>query len=397
MQPEQTSNPESGEDDARLGMLVVLEVGDYLTEEQAGQARQRLKDTPDEIPVSDDIRHLLDWLIVEGYTTAEAEAKATRNLMETRFDDIRAQLVLLQLLKDLDPTQFERRFDELVKLTQSEQKRRQAFIGLGGLAVALAIGAYLMWPASTPTCGASETVKALNSIMFDVRMDMIRKNTMATRDLGSETYPRISNHREIGYDESNRSRGCVADMSVGDLHSTIGYAVRPAAKGEGGFVMQALPPKYVTARYNQQGLNPKLGAPLGLEAISTAFFAGVARLDSKLSSMSPSYGKPLPGDDTPTTMVSNVLGVVPAADCKQIDSDHVSCPLLIDYGNRLFDVVSVPLILQLKGDFIFVKDGSNWKMADDFDETLTKAIVERRIAKVFGPEVEVADKTNAQN
>ncbi|MFA8326017.1 hypothetical protein [Burkholderia ubonensis] len=394
MHPEQTSNPESREDDARHGMLVVLEVGGYLTEEQAGQARQRLKDKPDEIPVSDDIRHLLDWLIVEGYTTAEAEAKATRNLMETRFDNIRAQLVLLQLLKDLDPTQFERRFDELVKLTQSEQKRRQAFIGLGGLAVALAIGAYLLWPASTPTCGASETVKALNSIMFDVRMDMIRKNTMATRDLGSETYPRISNHREIGYDESNRSRGCVADMGIADLHTNIGYVVRPNEKGKGDFVMQTFPPEYVIARYNERGLNPKLGAPVGREAISTAFMAGVVGFDSKVSRMSPSYGKPFPGDDTPTTMESSVLGVVPAADCKQIDSDHVSCPLLIDYRDRLLGAFGAPSMLQLKGDFTFVKDGSGWKTADDFSETLTKALVERRIAKVYGEEV--ADKMNAQ-
>ncbi|WP_230942273.1 hypothetical protein [Burkholderia stagnalis] len=394
MHPEQASNPEPGEDDARHGMLVVLEVSDYLTEEQAGQAHQRLKDKPDEIPASDDLRHLLDWLIAEGYTTAEAEAKATRNLMETRFDNIHARLALLQLLKDLDPPQFERRLDELVELAEREQKRKQTFIGLAGLAAALAIGAYLLWPASTPTCSASETVKTLNLIMFDVRMDMIRKNTMATRDLDSETYPRISNHREIGYDESNRSRGCVADMSIADLHTNIGYVVRPNEKGKGDFVVQMFPPEYVIARYNEQGLNSRLGAPVGREAISTAFMAGVVGFDSKVSRISPSYGKPLLGDDTPTTMERSVLGVVPAEDCKQIDSDHVSCPLLIDYRDRLLGAFGAPSMLQLKGDFTFVKDGSGWKMADDFTETLTKALVERRIAKVYGEER--TDKMNAQ-
>ncbi|WP_175943360.1 hypothetical protein [Burkholderia pyrrocinia] len=391
---EQAGPPESTEHDDRASLLMALEAGGYLTEEQAGRVTRRLKDAPAELPDTDSARTLLDWLIAEGYTTSEAEAKATQELLDGNFADVRAKLILMKMLEEIDPPRFEQRLNETVASIQREQKKKQALIGIGGLAAALAVGAYLLWPASTPACSASSTVKTLNALMFDARMDMMRKNPMQMLDQGSKTYPRVGNHREIGYDEANRSRGCLADVSVADEHTTLGYVVRHDDKEKSAFVVQTFPSEYVTARYSAQGLNPKLGAPLGRDVISTTFMAGVAQLDKNVSERSPSYGKPLPGDDEPATLTSSVLGVMPAADCKQVDGDHVSCPLLIDYRDRLLGAIGAPSMLQLKGDFTFVKDGSGWKTADDFDKTLMQAIVARRIAKVYGNEV--ADKMDAQ-
>ncbi|MEN2468563.1 hypothetical protein ACN22W_26080 [Burkholderia theae] len=390
---EQAGPPESTDDD-RASLLIALEAGGYVTEEQAARVTQRLKDAPAELPDTDSARTLLDWLIAEGYTTSEAETKATQELLDGRFADVRAKLILMKLLEEIDPPRFEQRLTETVASIQREQKRKQALIGVGGLAVALAVGAYLLWPASTPACGASSTVKTLSSLMFDARMDMMRKNPMQMLDQGSTTFPRVSNHREVGYDEANRSRGCLADLSVADEHTTLGYVVRQDDKDKSTFVVQTFPSEYVTARYSAQGLNPKLGAPLGRDVIGTAFMAGVAQLDKSVSERSPSYGKPMPGDDEPTTLTSSVLGVMPAADCKQLDGDHVSCPLLIDYRDRLLGAIGASSMLQLKGDFTFVKDGSGWKTADDFDKTLMQAIVARRVAKVYGDDV--ADKLDAQ-
>ncbi|RXV69248.1 hypothetical protein D1006_29685 [Burkholderia stabilis] len=390
---EQAGPPESTDDD-RASLLIALEAGGYVTEEQAARVTQRLKDAPAELPDTDSARTLLDWLIAEGYTTSEAEAKATQELLDGRFADVRAKLILMKLLEEIDPPRFEQRLTETVASIQREQKRKQALIGVGGLAVALAVGAYLLWPASTPACGASSTVKTLSSLIFDARMDMMRKNPMQMLDQGSTTFPRVSNHREVGYDEANRSRGCLADLSVADEHTTLGYVVRQDDKDKSTFVVQTFPSEYVTARYSAQGLNPKLGAPLGRDVIGTAFMAGVAQLGKSVSERSPSYGKPMPGDDEPTTLTSSVLGVMPAADCKQLDGDHVSCPLLIDYRDRLLGAIGAPSMLQLKGDFTFVKDGSGWKTADDFDKTLMQAIVARRVAKVYGDDV--ADKLDAQ-
>ncbi|MBN3777564.1 hypothetical protein G3O06_08370 [Burkholderia sp. Ac-20345] len=381
-------------DDNRAVLLIELEAGGYLTEEQAARVTQRLRDAPAELPDTDSARKMLDWLIAEGYTTAEAEAKATHELLDGRYASGNAKIVLMTVLEEIDPPRFEQRRNETVASMQREQKKKQMLIGFGGLAAALAVGAYLLWPASAPACSASSTTKALSALMFGARMDMMRKNPMQMLDQGSMPFPRISNHREVGYDEANQVRGCLADLSIADEHTTLGYVVRHDDKDKSAFAVQMFPSEYVTARYSAQGLNPKLGAPLGRDVISTAFMAGVAQLDKNVSARSPSYGKPLPGDDEPTTLTSSVLGVMPAADCKQIDGDHVSCPLLIDYRDRLLGAIGAPSMLQLKGDFTFVKEGSGWKTADDFDKTLMQAIVARRVAKVYGDEV--ADKMEGQ-
>ncbi|AZQ54523.1 hypothetical protein [Burkholderia cenocepacia] len=381
-------------DDNRATLLIALQAGGYLTEEQAARATERLRNTPAELPETDSARKMLDWLIVEGYTTADAEAKATHELLDGHATSADEKLVLMTMLEEIDPPRFEQRLNETVASVQRAQKKKQMLIGFGGLAAALAVGAYLLWPASAPACGASSTTKALGALMFRARMDMMRKNPMQMLDKDSAPFPRVSNPREVGYDDANRARGCLADVSIADEHTTFGYVVQHDDKDKSAFVVQMLPPEYVTARYSAQGLDPKLGAPLGRDVISAAFMAGVAQVDKNVSERSPSYGKPLPGDDEPTTLTSSVLGVMPAADCKQIDGDHVSCPLLIDYRDRLLGAIGAPSMLQLKGDFTFIKDGSGWKTADDFDKTLMQAIVARRVAKVYGSEV--ADKMDAQ-
>lgn len=391
---EQPGRTEPTENYATASLLTALEAGGYLTEEQAARVAQRLKDAPAELPDTNYARTLLDWLIAEGYTTREAETKATQELLDGHFGDIRAKLVLMQMLKSLDPLRFERRLSETVELVQREHKKKQMLIGFGGLAAALAVGTYLLWPAQAPACTASSTIKTLNSLMFDARMDTIRKNPMQMLEQGSTSFPTVSNHREVGYDEATRARGCLADLSVADEHMTLGYVVRRDDKDKSEFVVQTLPSEYVAARYSVRGLDPKLGAPLGRDVIGTTFMAGVAQLDKSVSARSPSQGWAPPGDDDPTTLTNGVLGVMPAADCKQLGGDRVSCPLLIDYRDPLLGAIGAPSMLQLKGDFTFVKDGSGWKTTDDFTETLLQAIVARRIAKVYGDKV--ADKIGAQ-
>ena len=391
---EQAGGTEPTGNDAPASLLMALEAGGYLTEEQAARVAQRLKDAPAELPDTNYARTLLDWLIVEGYTTREAETKATQELLDGHFADIRAKLVLMQMLKTLDPLRFERRLSETVASIQREHKKKQMLIGFGGLAAALAVGTYLLWPAQAPACTASSTIKTLNSLMFDARMDMMRKNPMQMLEQGNTSFPTVSNHREVGYDEATRARGCLADLSVADEHTTLGYVIRRDDKDKSDFVVQTLPSEYVAARYSIRGLDPKLGAPLGRDVIGTTFMAGVAQIDKNVSARSPSQDWAPSGDDDPTKLTNGVLGVMPAADCKQLGGDRVSCPLLIDYRDPLLGAIGAPSMLQLKGDFTFVKDGSGWKTTDDFTETLLQAIVARRIAKVYGDNV--ADKMGAQ-
>ena len=391
---EQAGGTEPTGNDAPASLLMALEAGGYLTEEQAARVAQRLKDAPAELPDTNYARTLLDWLIAEGYTTREAETKATQELLDGHFADIRAKLVLMQMLKTLDPLRFERRLSETVASIQREHKKKQMLIGFGGLAAALAVGTYLLWPAQAPACTASSTIKTLNSLMFDARMDMMRKNPMQMLEQGNTSFPTVSNHREVGYDEATRARGCLADLSVADEHTTLGYVIRRDDKDKSDFVVQTLPSEYVAARYSIRGLDPKLGAPLGRDVIGTTFMAGVAQIDKNVSARSPSQDWAPSGDDDPTKLTNGVLGVMPAADCKQLGGDRVSCPLLIDYRDPLLGAIGAPSMLQLKGDFTFVKDGSGWKTTDDFTETLLQAIVARRIAKVYGDNV--ADKMGAQ-
>ncbi|WP_174908536.1 hypothetical protein [Burkholderia diffusa] len=391
---EQAGGTEPTGNDAPASLLMALEAGGYLTEEQAARVAQRLKDAPAELPDTNYARTLLDWLIAEGYTTREAETKATQELLDGHFADIRAKLVLMQMLKTLDPLRFERRLSETVASIQREHKKKQMLIGFGGLAAALAVGTYLLWPAQAPACTASSTIKTLNSLMFDARMDMMRKNPMQMLEQGNTSFPTVSNHREVGYDEATRARGCLADLSVADEHTTLGYVIRRDDKDKSDFVVQTLPSEYVAARYSIRGLDPKLGAPLGRDVIGTTFMAGVAQIDKNVSARSPSQDWAPSGDDDPTKLTNGVFGVMPAADCKQLGGDRVSCPLLIDYRDPLLGAIGAPSMLQLKGDFTFVKDGSGWKTTEDFTETLLQAIVARRIAKVYGDNV--ADKMGAQ-
>ena len=365
-------------------MLVALKLGDYITGEQVNEAQQRLDEDAEAELKGNTIRGMLDWLIAEGYTDQETEASATGRLMEERFDDINAQVSLLFLLRELDPLRFEKRAEALIGMALKEQKRKQRLFSAGAFAVLIVIGAYMLWPASTPSCGASNTVKAVGSIMIRARIDATLKNPILMTDTDSQSHPRVSNYREIGYDEGTRSRGCVADLAVADEKTAIGYVIRPDEKSKSDYAVQMFPSGYVTARYDAKGLNKKLGAPLGREAISASFMAGVARLDADLATISPNYGKPLLDHGEPSTKANSILGVVPAADCRRIDGDHVSCPLLIDYRDDLLEAIGVISLLQLKGDFVFVKDGSGWKTSDDFPKTLTQAIVERRIATVYG-------------
>ncbi|WP_230957885.1 hypothetical protein [Burkholderia diffusa] len=392
---EQTGRTEPTENNAPARLLMALEAGGYLTEEQAARVAQRLKDSPAELPDTSYARTLLDWLIAEGYTTREAETKATQELLDGHVADIRTKLVLMQMLKTLDPLRFEQRLSETVVSIQREHKKKQMLIGFGGLAAALAVGTYLLWPAQAPACTASSTIKTLNLLMLDARMDMMRKNPMQMLEQGNTSVPTVSNHREVGYDAAAGARGCLADVSAADEHTTLGYVIRRDNKDKSNFVVQTLPSEYVAARYSVRGLDPKLGAPLGRDVIGTTFMAGVAQLDENVSARSPSQGWAPPGDDDdPTTLTNGVLGVMPAADCKQLGGDRVSCPLLIDYRDPLLGAIGAPSMLQLKGDFTFAKDGSGWKTTDDFTETLLQAIVARRIAKVYGDKV--ADKIGVQ-
>jgi hypothetical protein len=100
----------------------------------------------------------------------------------------------------------------------------------------------------------------------------------------------------------------------------------------------------------------------------------------------PDYGKLLPDGQQRPTLVSSVLGVLPAADCRPIDPDHVSCPLLIDFRDRLLEVAGIPAITQLKGEFTFERNGDNWETGDDFDANLTRIVAAWRFGTLPGAE-----------
>ncbi|MGQ7938954.1 hypothetical protein [Paraburkholderia sp. D1E] len=366
--------------DDRVTVLAVLSVAHYIADDRCDEARQRLLDNPDIQFEPCTARQLLDWLIAEKYMDRDDEENATlQNLQwsEDKAVPLDQRIALMLYISNVDP-RLNARLQALLELRRKKAKTSFLLQVGGVLVVLIGFGIYMLMPDSTPMCGASSTTTALNSLIYDGEMksmtglQMVQKNGL----------PNTRNHREIGYDSKDHSRGCVADLTIGEDKTQIGYAVLRTADDKNKFAVQAFPPEYITSRYDAATLNNTLGAPVGRDNMEAAMKAALTHLDAQIHGPAALSSKPATDDDQPASLADSVLNVIPSANCRQLADGRQSCPVTIDYRDDLLSAIGASPVIQLHSDFVFVKSGTSWTMADDFPKAFMTAIVAGRMAKL---------------
>ena len=382
------------EGDRRVRMLVALNACGYFDDETAVQALQAMSETPEIDLRIGSTREMLDWLIQQGFVDAQAaQAVADGFVKRLEAGDVPDGIIPhASFVEEIDP-RFRAPLAAFVERRRRKMKR-VLIAWAAAIPVVIAAGfGVTRWLGSTPLCTADSTKKALMWIGFKSEMELKRKMPALLLKDNSHAAMTFENESEVGYDDSDSSRGCTAIAKSGDDTSRVGYVIRPSKEGKNEFEVRTYPYEYVTARYSPAGLNKLLGAPLGRQAIHDAMMKGVSGIDGRVKSVSPNYGKPSPGSDEPMTMESSVIGVMPAADCRAIDARQYACPVLIDYKDPLLEAIGAMPFVQLKGEFAFARDGDGWKVADGFDQKFLETLVNGRVRNVFGPDV--ADKMGA--
>nr|WKF58947.1 hypothetical protein HUO10_003449 [Paraburkholderia busanensis] len=367
---------ETPEDD-RLTMLAILEFKEYIEAEPAETVRQRLIARPEIQFEPATVRRMLDWLIAEKYTDRDIEEKATLQTLQWSEDnsvDIEKRLAILLFIREIDP-RIDARLHALADLRKKKAKR-SLLINFGVIAAILGgFGIYALMPDSTPGCTASSTTAALHSLLFEGAL----KSMAGAQMLAKGGMPAVRNHREVGYDSKDHSRGCLADIGDGAEKEAIGYMVLRTPDDKDKFAVQAFPPEYIQSRYDAAALNNTFGKPVGRDNMESAIKAALAKFDEQ------THGPALvrkEGEDLPPTLAESVLDVVPSADCKTVADGRQSCPVAIDYRDDLMAIVGAPAVTKVRGEFVFVGSGNSWTMADGFPEAFLKAVVNGRIDRL---------------
>ncbi|CAB3799234.1 hypothetical protein LMG28688_04894 [Paraburkholderia caffeinitolerans] len=388
-------------DDAWLTMLAVLQGTGYVKKESVQKLLDEVREQgePPPMPVVS-ARAALDWLIMNGYTDAQAEQAATERLLEQLRTRTVPDYLLpaMPVLERLDPS-LSKAIDEHSK-HRMRQAKRKLLLSIGGPLVLA--GGYVLWTMfpSTPGCDASSTRKTLMLIAVDVGVSAMHDPKILLSGEGPQSIF-FTHETEVGYDDDTGTRACTASIETGgkDSGEKAGYVVERVPGSRSDFRVQMLPVEVIMARYTGSALNKKLGAPVGREAMRTAIVAGLRKLDGDAAELAPSYGKSLPGDDPdaePKTLADSVQEVLPSADCRALDGGRYACPVQIEYRDQLMGAIGAMPYRQLKGEFVFERDGGGWKVADGFDKTFMQSIVNSRFDAIKGKPDAAAPPPQAQ-
>ncbi|MCL2160751.1 MAG: hypothetical protein FWH56_02520 [Betaproteobacteria bacterium] len=259
--------------------------------------------------------------------------------------------------------------------------------GIGTVAV---LGGFVYWlliPTSTPGCNAKETQNALFRLSIPSTKDITR-NMMNPR--GSTSFS-FRNPTELNYDAETGIRSCMANVfassrGIGedyvpstDTGEKIGFTIERDPDKSGDFIVRTVPIEFLKARIaSKDTTDKKFGTPVGRDAMQKAVMAGLRKIDKDTSARMPGLRHQRSRDDTPLTYADNVKNVLPTADCRELDEGRYGCPVQIEFRDFLLGAIGASPWLLLKGEFVFVREGNEWKVADDFSNTFMQAIVKSR-------------------
>jgi hypothetical protein len=375
--------PDANEyDRAWLGMLAALTGAGYLKVQAVVELLEEAEKT-DELPSMpvNTARAALNWLMMNGYTDAQTEHVATEQLLEQlRTCTVPAHVRSdMSALATLDP-----RFDDAMRQHDKLAMRRfKRWAALGSVGAAVVIGGIVLWTMFpfTPACDARDTRRTLSAIGIGTAMQVSLDSLKFTRKPPAGHLVSFSDETEVGYDEQTGSRACTAKLIVDgkDLGEKTGYVVERVPGSRRDFRVRTMPVEFVMASYTGSALDKKLGAPVGRDAMRAAMVAALHRLDGPLAARAPSSDEPRwRGGDSPKSMADSVQNVLPTADCRALDSGRYACPVQVEFRDGLLDVLGAMPYRLLKGEFVFERDGSGWKVADGFYEAFAKSLVSSR-------------------
>ncbi|MEO2217847.1 hypothetical protein ABGV49_12350 [Chromobacterium vaccinii] len=253
---------------------------------------------------------------------------------------------------------------------------------LGGAAIIGAACWYFLTPASVPKCDASEVTKTIRASLFT---QQIRQQASQLGARASERpnmfLSSLKQIKEVGYIQSERTRACVAMLTVDKAQVPIAYEVK--AKDD-DFYVTGENERLLRARYAQvdrEGRLPELGKPLGREGVRLAFQQGVEEYGKQGGPIAAILAQMQNGNRKPVSPLGDVL---PMNDCAQVEGGVWRCKLMAEYRDPLMAALGKSGGVVLEGEFGFVREGKGWRSADNFNEQFAQVLVQSRLASIKG-------------
>ena len=224
------------------------------------------------------------------------------------------------------------------------------------LAIAPLLIAGLAWywcsSYAVPRCDARETV-----------------TTMTTGDI------RLHDIKQAGYAWSQKTRGCLADVTTNGKRLHYAYTVsRVEGRRKSRIVHDYAQPALIQARFGQiawHGDFAQQAEPIGREALLQAMLAGMDTIRGK-PLLSPDLGMLLSPQH-----YREIADVEAVAPCREVAPGVQSCRLLVERNDlpRIAPATVWGLSVLQQGDFTFQrsKDGKSWSVTPQFRDELNQA------------------------
>lgn len=254
--------------------------------------------------------------------------------------------------------------------------------GLGGAALLGAAGWYFLTPPLVPRCEASVVKKSIHKSLWSAQAHLMSRKPSASAPIaGNLGSLKLEQVKELGYIKTERARGCVAMLVINEQRAPIAYEVK--GKGEDIFVMggdeRLLRTRY--AQLNSDGALPELGKPLGREGVRQALQQGVLDFSKLGGSAADALARMQGAAGQPEVALGEVL---PLNDCVQGAGGVWSCKLMVQYRDPFMVAIGKEDRLLLEGEFGFVRDGKDWRPADNFKKQFAAALVQSRLMVMKG-------------
>jgi hypothetical protein len=255
--------------------------------------------------------------------------------------------------------------------------------------LALCIAGGWVWdlvvPDSVPACNGDAARKMLQSQMRRLSIDA-RMQTPDSREKPDLTTPTVSGLREVGYRKVERTRGCMATMSLEDGTKSIAYTIGPVSADNGQMAVRGGDPVMVEARFGNLDAKGKPlynAEPIGRPAAEKAFRDGVTALPSSSPAAAMLERQRRRSGTGLAAAVPEITGLEPTGACR-VHEDGVSriCPLVVEYNDSVLGTLGRAQSLPLTGEFTFVQDNGNWPMSDDFAKRFNRAVLEARLIRM---------------
>lgn len=204
---------------------------------------------------------------------------------------------------------------------------------------------------AVPRCDARETV-----------------TTMTTGDI------RLHDIKQAGYAWSQKTRGCLADVTTNGKRLHYAYTVsRVEGRRKSRIVHDYAQPALIQARFGQiawHGDFAQQAEPIGREALLQAMLAGMDTIRGK-PLLSPDLGMLLSPQH-----YREIADVEAVAPCREVAPGVQSCRLLVERNDlpRIAPATVWGLSVLQQGDFTFQrsKDGKSWSVTPQFRDELNQ-------------------------